>query len=880
MRFEAISAERFGCLQGLATDSQPSLPSIVVVLGPNESGKSTFFSFLDTLLYGFRPATRANHHYTPWDGGNAKGWARLSRDDGVVVNVTRRLLTAPQGTRSVDGQAVDIRNRPLDEAAHVPRAIFGQVYAVSLPDLAEFKRESWNLLQDRFIGALGAKDLQPARAVVEEFDAQGKKFWRSDMRGRPPVARALRAKLARLDKKRREAVARDDELRAKTNEQEVTGARLHALEAKLEAARERRRVLNDRVQRLRPVVRTLARIRELRASAPRGLDADASLLEALPPDPTGRLAELRSQVADADERVVEHRRRAAAAHATSQRCKTIAEAVGQLREAVRSQAVVDEMEAGVKEAQQVARGAEQRYREHAERLFSVDFDDVPDSALESRLADELRGRVEEYQRLGDERRSAEASSHSNPPSWVLLATGIVLLLLVLGVYLVWRWWKLRSRAVELDSVRESRIQAARAAEEEARTKIVDMLSGFPVLPSLLERPGPELVAAVERMSDLGNDLRERFEALNDKRRRLDEERAKIKRLASGVGVDSNVGKGMPALVAALEAAVAAGEEVKSASRDLKWAETEAGKAESQKEVATQAMKELKDRLLELGDGDVDQGAEAAVAWAKALSDAERLENDLRREHPRLEKIKAEIEAAEADSEPNGADMWDGLEDGLAEERQLEARLNNEVKEGRQASGRLDGDIKYLRRSESADEVEGQMEVLRTKIDDACETRDRAFLLARIVERADHDFRDQHQPALLRRAGEHLCHMTGGRYDRIIVGDVGDSSFYLRGPSIPEPRRVEGTLSQGAKEQTYLALRLAIVDHLDEGNERLPLILDETVVNWDAERRTWFFELLQEVSKNRQVFFFTVHEAMADQLESLGAGIIALERSSG
>ncbi len=938
MRFEAIGAEQFGCLRGLATDSGSSLPAIVVVLGPNESGKSTFFSLLVTLLYGFRPATRERHPYTPWDGGDAEGWARLSRDDGVVVEVVRRLLSAPRGTLSVNGQAVDIRNRPLDEAAHVSRVVFGQVYAVSLPDLAELKDESWNLLQDRLIGALGAKDLRPARAVVEEFDAQGKKFWKSDRRGRPPVSRALRAELAMLDEKRRAAIARDDELRAKTNEQEATKASLHALEAKLEATRERQCVLNDRLQRLRPVVRTLARIRELRAGAPKGLDADASLLEALPPDPKGRLAELRSQVADADERATEHRRRAAAARATIQRYETehrkIAEAEGQLREAVESQAVVGEMEAGVKEAQQVAREAEQRCREHAERLFSVDFDDVPDSALEPLLADELRRRVDEYQRLCDERRFAEASSHDmpagsgggdsegvasgNPPGRALLATGVATavmglavcvsgflgaagssvwayvlvlgtaaLLLGTGATLVLRWRKLTSRAREeatqaiaLNRARKSRIQAARAAEEEARTKIGDALSGFPVLPSLLERPGPELVAAVARMSELGHDLRERLEALNDKRRRLDEQRAKIERLASGVGVDWSEGKGRPALAAALEAAVAAREEAKSAGRDLEWTETEAGKAESQKEAATQAVKELEDRLLELGDGDVDRGAEAAVAWAKALSDVARLESDLRREHPRLEEIKTEIEAAEAATESNGADTWDGLEEALEEERRLEAGLDSEAKELRQASGRLDGDIEYLRRSESADEVEGRMEVLRTKIDDAREARDRAFLLARIVERADRDFRDEHQPALLRRAGEHLRRMTGGRYDRIVVGDVGDSSFYLRGPSIPEPRRVEGALSQGAKEQTYLALRLAIVDHLDEDNERLPLILDETLVNWDAERRASSFELLQEVSKSRQVFFFTVHEAMAAQLESLGARIIALERGSG
>ena len=862
MRFEAIGVERFGCLRDLATDSGPSLPSIVVVLGPNESGKSTFFSLLITLLYGFSPVRRERHPYTPWDGGNAEGWAQLRKDDGVVVEVARRLLATPRGRLSEDGRENAIGNKTLDVAAHVTRARFRQVYAVSLPDLAELKSENWKLLQDRLIGTLGIKDLRPARDVVEEFDAQGRKYWKSDKRGHPPVAQALRDELKNLGKKRQEAVARDDELRAKTKEQEETRTSLQALEAKLEATRERQRILNDRLLRLRPVVRTLARIRELRAGAPRGLGADASLLETLLPDPKERLAELRSQVADANERLDKHRRRAAAARATIQKYRPIAEAESELREAVGSQAAVAEMGAAVEEAQEVADKAKHRYRKHAKRLFSKNFDDVPDSALESPLVEELRRRVEEYQHLGDERRSAEAREHDNPPKWISWLRRLFKRI----------WPTLKRKELE------SRTQAA---EEKARTKIVDVLSGFPVLPSLLERPDLELVDAVARMSELGNDLRKRTEVLKDQRRRLNKQRAKIKRLTEGVGVDCSGGKGRPDLAAALVAAVRAQEEDKSASRDLKWAKTEADKAESQRDGAAKAQKELEDRLLDLGDGDVDRGAEAAVAWANARSHAARLESDLQREHPRLEEIKAEIEAAEADSEPNGTDMWDGLDEGLAEERRLEACLDNKAKELRQASGRLDRDIDYLHEHDSADEVEGKMKVLRTEIDDAHEIRDRAFLLARIVERADRDFRDQHQPALLRRAGEHLRRMTGGRYDRIAVRDVGDQSFYLCGPSIPdEPRRVEGALSQGAKEQTYLALRLAIVDHLDEDKERLPLILDETLVNWDAERRTWFFKLLQEVSESRQVFFFTVHEDMAEQLKDRGARIIDLERNSG
>ena len=82
-------------------------------------------------------------------------------------------------------------------------------------------------------------------------------------------------------------------------------------------------------------------------------------------------------------------------------------------------------------------------------------------------------------------------------------------------------------------------------------------------------------------------------------------------------------------------------------------------------------------------------------------------------------------------------------------------------------------------------------------------------------------------------------------------------------------------SQGIKEQVYFALRLAAIDHLDADNERLPLFLDEVFVNWDLQRLDRAFELVEQVARQRQVFFFTCHKAMATKLEDSGGMIIDL-----
>ncbi|MBA3925892.1 ATP-binding protein [Listeria rustica] len=69
------------------------------------------------------------------------------------------------------------------------------------------------------------------------------------------------------------------------------------------------------------------------------------------------------------------------------------------------------------------------------------------------------------------------------------------------------------------------------------------------------------------------------------------------------------------------------------------------------------------------------------------------------------------------------------------------------------------------------------------------------------------------------------------------------------------------LSQATKEQLYLAIRFAVIQML-HGELRLPIIIDDSFVNFDEERLEEIMVLLQEIRRENQVIFFTCHKPLS------------------
>lgn len=143
----------------------------------------------------------------------------------------------------------------------------------------------------------------------------------------------------------------------------------------------------------------------------------------------------------------------------------------------------------------------------------------------------------------------------------------------------------------------------------------------------------------------------------------------------------------------------------------------------------------------------------------------------------------------------------------------------------------------------------------------------AALAREILLRAKERLEQAGQQGVIRYAGDIFTAITGGEYTGIAAGLEGDvySALHYSG----DRRDPEKQLSQGAREQLYLALRLAYVKNHADKAESVPLILDDILVNFDPQRAANSAAVLAEFAGTNQIFFFTCHPAMAGMLLEAG-----------
>ncbi len=892
MRIERVHVRAFGRLNNFDSGADV-LPGIVVVLGPNEAGKSTLFHFLTTMLYGFHPASREGNPYLPWNGEDACGSARLRLDGEGCAEVERHLRSQPGGRLTIDGQVDELRNRALPWVDHVPRSVFRQVFAVTLGDLAGLDSETWARIQDRILGSMGATDLLPARSVALMLEQEAGALWRPHRRGNQRIRR-LQDHIRTLRSQRRQALERDREIRSLAEELERTHTELYDARE----TRERERVVLERVQTLTPIRAQLLRIATLREEG-----GPREILRSLPADPGAHVRALEARVRELVERTSEAdtdlQEPEAAVASYDERARSLLERSEEVESFLALASGTLSYRARRQRLKQETSDLAHQVDELGGELLAVPMAEAPQAAISALSARALGARVRDARRARDERRvlddadpEAAGAGMATPAGGVLMTLfGVTLVVAgtlsgldiltalgaatgAIGLTLWTQWQRARTAPATVGRSPAARLTRARQHERETRDLVLKLLKDIPTEPALLDELSEGLAPDFERLQGLMREHGERSGERHELMERVDQVDTEAAALAESLGLEAPLEA--EALTHLLHRELRRAERLRegaaAADRELRRLHRERNRLVTELEKTEAALGEFTKSMTALGGGELERGVDVTTTRLAAHIRADELEDELERAHPDLNELRDRIGASE-----EAGESWTIVEDDLAGRRAAVERLSERIELLATRAKGLDRDVAHLHGEETVDAVDGEIAGLQEEEARLVRERDRRWVLAQLIRDADRRFREEHQPDLIRRAGSYLKHLTGGRYDRILVDEAGAGDvFQVLGPGLPAPVPLTPPVSTGTLEQAYLSLRLAIVDHLDQGGERLPLFVDEVFVNWDRERRGRGIEVLGSLSRNRQLFVFTCHPELAEQFSGCGAAVLELE----
>ena len=130
----------------------------------------------------------------------------------------------------------------------------------------------------------------------------------------------------------------------------------------------------------------------------------------------------------------------------------------------------------------------------------------------------------------------------------------------------------------------------------------------------------------------------------------------------------------------------------------------------------------------------------------------------------------------------------------------------------------------------------------------------------LIRQAQSKFEKERQPDVIRHAERFFLDVTDGAYQGV-YSPLGSSEINVRDAAgnIKTPQQ----LSRGTREQLFLALRFGLILEMGQHSERLPVIVDEALVNFDPTRGTRAAGSFIELSETNQVLVFTCHPQIVD-----------------
>lgn len=369
----------------------------------------------------------------------------------------------------------------------------------------------------------------------------------------------------------------------------------------------------------------------------------------------------------------------------------------------------------------------------------------------------------------------------------------------------------------------------------------------------------------------GNDLQHRIDRIGENIGQFEADAAEL-----GAAIDSSLSSLKPQEIAASlqERLVETG---KAETRRIELGnqnandETTVASCRAKVQAATATLQ----RLMELARCEDDQQLEAAIAAAEEKAtrqeDYNRIAAGLveRNAIPDLRHIEDEASTYELDS----------LRNEVARHEDRQKELQEQVFKAGAEYGRLQQEYERLEGSEDAALQAQTAEDAVAKARPAIAQYLRLRIAAEVLQRAMDSYREKHQGPVLTRASELFSRLTLGEHDGLTTAFGNDDRPVMVAIRKNKEQVEVAGLSDGTRDQLYLALRLAAIEDHVARVSRCPVILDDILIHSDDLRASAALQVLAEIAQRTQVLFFTHHSRLADLGSKAGASVIHLQASA-
>lgn len=235
----------------------------------------------------------------------------------------------------------------------------------------------------------------------------------------------------------------------------------------------------------------------------------------------------------------------------------------------------------------------------------------------------------------------------------------------------------------------------------------------------------------------------------------------------------------------------------------------------------------------------------------------------------LDKLRLELQEHEPVEAPGKIrDIKDRLEESDRTMRQL---VQTELTAS-QAFEAIDG-------SEKAAVAEAQRQEAIADMSTAAEEYVQLATASTLLKWAVDRYRDRKQGPLLERASSIFEALTLGSFCKLRIDYDQTPPALLAYRSKGAPVKVEG-LSDGTRDQLFLALRIAALELQSEQSEPVPFIADDLFINFDDERSKAGLKALWNLSTKTQVIFLSHQEHLVPVVANLfpQVSVLRLERT--